>query len=170
MSRIFGLWIALLPMASWAQSEAVETAKQQVSEIGGGLPNPSEYVGQIVMSLILVLLIIFAAAWLLRRFGRFSAVAEGKLQVLGAISVGQRERIMLVQVGEEQLLIGVTTSRISTLHRLNAPLQFDDQDLESKASAPDSQQEQAESELRPKFTPSSFTQRLQEAIKQRLSQ
>jgi len=111
--------------------------------VGEAVTQPSEYFGQIVLSLVLVLLIIFISAWLLRRYGRFPGVAEGNLKVLGALSVGQRERILLLQVGEEQILVGVTTSRISRLHQLEVP-------VEVKDNVPISGQ---------------FSQRLQEALK-----
>ncbi len=122
---------------------------------GGALIKPSDYLGQILVSLTLVLLIIFVGAWLLRRFGRFASVAEGQLSVLGALSVGQRERIMLVQVGREQLLIGVTSSRISTLHRLETPINLDDTDTQPGPSG----QTMAES----------FAKRLQAAMTQRMT-
>ena len=126
------------------------SAFAEQTEIGGGLTRPGDYMGQILISLVLVLLIIFFAAWLLRRYGRFSAVADGNLKVLGMLSVGQRERILLLQVGDKQLLVGVTTSRITTLHELQEP-------VEMKA-------DRAEASLSP-----SFYQRLQDALKQRQS-
>lgn len=94
--------------------------------VGESVTQPSEYFGQIVVSLVLVLLIIFVAAWLLRRYGRFPGVADGNLRVIGALSVGQRERILLLQVGTEQILVGVTTNQISTLHQLEEPVQVKD--------------------------------------------
>lgn len=90
----------------------------QAAQLGESVVQPSEHFMQIVLSLVLVLLIIFISAWMLRRYGRFPGVADGNLKVLGALSVGQRERILLLQVGKEQVLVGVTSSRISTLHQL----------------------------------------------------
>lgn len=113
------------------------------SGIGESVARPSEHFGQIMLSLIFVLLIIFLAAWLLRRYGRIPGVANGNLKVIGALSVGQRERILLLQVGQEQILVGVTSSKITTLHQLEEPVQVKD-------NVPMSSQ---------------FSQRLQEALK-----
>lgn len=93
-------------------------AAETVKEVGESVVQPSDYFLQIVLSLVLVLLIIFVSAWMLRRYGRYPGVADGNLKVLGALSVGQRERILLLQVGKEQILVGVTSSRITTLHQL----------------------------------------------------
>jgi len=41
---------------------------------------------------------------------------------LGSLSLGTREKAVLIQVGEQQLLIGVTAQNISTLHTLSEPL------------------------------------------------
>ncbi|WP_127470482.1 flagellar biosynthetic protein FliO [Thiomicrorhabdus aquaedulcis] len=116
--------------------------------IGESASKPSDYFGQIMLSLVLVLMIIFLAAWLLRRYGRFPGVADGHLKVLGALSVGQRERILLLQVGSEQILVGVTTSKITTLHHLEEPVQVKDNVAISS-----------------QLMNSSFSQRLQEALK-----
>jgi len=133
-------WLFILLALSSMQVLAETTAS---STIGEGVTQPSEHFGQIVLSLVLVLLIIFISAWLLRRYGRFPGVAEGNLKVLGALSVGQRERILLLQVGEDQILVGVTSSRISRLHQLEVP-------VEVKDNVP---------------VTSQFSQRLQDALK-----
>ncbi len=83
---------------------------------------PSQYLGQIAMSLIFILLIIFAAAWLLKRFGRINGVAGEQMKVLGVMTLGQRERVVLMSVGKQQLLIGVTASRVSLLYELDEPV------------------------------------------------
>ena len=107
--------------ASWVLASSSE-ATVNAAEIGSNVTQPSEYFGQIILSLVLVLLIIFISAWLLRRYGRFPGVAEGNLKVLGALSVGQRERILLLQVGKDQVLVGVTSSKITRLHELDEPV------------------------------------------------
>ncbi|MCF6345336.1 MAG: flagellar biosynthetic protein FliO [Thiomicrorhabdus sp.] len=98
----------------------------ETAAIGESVTRPSEYFGQIMLSLVLVLLIIFLAAWVLRRYSRFPGVADGNLKVIGALSVGQRERILLLQVGQAQILVGVTSSKITTLHELEELVQVKD--------------------------------------------
>ena len=85
---------------------------------------PSAYFGQIMVSLVFILMIIFLGAWLLKRFGRVNGIANGQMRVLANMAVGQRERVILLEVGKEQLLIGVTSSKISLLHELKEPIEF----------------------------------------------
>ncbi|MDA8362285.1 MAG: flagellar biosynthetic protein FliO [Gammaproteobacteria bacterium] len=74
---------------------------------------------QVVLGLVLVLLVIVAAAWIMRRFGHLQTAAGGGLRIVGGLSLGPRERAVLIQVGERQILLGVAPGRIQTLHVLD---------------------------------------------------
>jgi flagellar protein FliO/FliZ len=78
---------------------------------------------QLTLGMLLVLGLILAIAWLLKRSGRFQAGAGGGLRILGGLSMGSRERVVLIQVGETQLLLGVAPGRVQTLHVLEQSLQ-----------------------------------------------
>jgi flagellar protein FliO/FliZ len=100
-----------------------------LATLGAGRPavTPPDPVGaggmvQVVLGLLLVIGMIVGVAWLTRRFGNFQADASGALRVIGGLSMGPRERVVLVQVGDRQLLLGVAPGRVSTLHVLDQPL------------------------------------------------
>lgn len=80
------------------------------------------YLAQVLGSLILVFICLFAVIYLLRRFNRIGAVQGMPLRVLGSASVGTREKIVLVEAGKEQLLIGVAQGSVRTLHVLPEPI------------------------------------------------
>jgi len=71
---------------------------------------------QIATGLALVVALIFGAAWTMKRFGRIQGAGTGDLRLLGGIHLGQRERIVVVQAGEERIVIGVSPGCIRTLH------------------------------------------------------
>ena len=71
-----------------------------------------------LLGLFLVLICIAFLAWLLRRTGRFNATANGQMKIIAGLSMGPRERVILLQVGEKQILVGVTAQQIQTLHVL----------------------------------------------------
>jgi len=83
----------------------------------------SGYLAQLVVGLLFVLVCIIVLAWLAKRFNRLQSSSDGSLQILGGISMGARERVVLVQVGATQLLLGVAPGRINMLHQLEQPLE-----------------------------------------------
>ncbi len=92
---------------------------------------PSDYFLQILLSLILILLIIFFAAWFLKRYAHVNGAVNGQLKVLGGLSLGQREKVVLLQVGKEQIVIGVTPAQITTLHTLSEPIDVEEEGVSS---------------------------------------
>lgn len=75
---------------------------------------------QVVGSLVVVLCFIVIAAWMARRFGSLPMQENTILKILASQSVGQRERVVLVQVEQVRMLLGVTSEKIQILHVLEA--------------------------------------------------
>jgi len=73
---------------------------------------------QIIFSLLLVLAAIVLVAWLLKRMNVAQQGQGNLLKVLGGASIGQRERIVLVEVKDTWLVVGVGPGQIRTLHTL----------------------------------------------------
>ena len=73
-------------------------------------------IAQIIFSLLLVLAAVVLVAWLLKRMNVAQHGAGNLLKILGGVSIGQRERIVLVEVNDTCLVIGVGPGQIRTLH------------------------------------------------------
>jgi flagellar protein FliO/FliZ len=100
----------------------VFAAEEKMSTIISTDPMSGSYLFQLILGLIVVLICIVALAWFAKRMNRLQSSTGGMLKIIGGISMGSRERIVLLQVGSEQLLVGVSPGRINTLHVLEAPL------------------------------------------------
>lgn len=72
------------------------------------------------LGMMLVLGLIFLCAWLARRFGLPRFGGSALVKVVGSAMVGQRERVVVVEVGETWLVLGVTASQVNALHSLPA--------------------------------------------------
>ncbi len=92
------------------------------NQVGSQLPDQGAYIGQVMMGLVLVLGLIFAIAWVMRRFGQGTLMGGQHMKVVSSLPLGPREKLLLVDVGGEQLLLGVTPGRINCLHNFNAPV------------------------------------------------
>ena len=71
---------------------------------------------KILLALAFVIALFFVCVWILRKLGQLKPQSDKVIQVLGATSVGAKERLVLGQVGEEQILIGVSPGRVEKLH------------------------------------------------------
>lgn len=74
------------------------------------------------LGLIFILAIIFFLAWLMRKAGYSNMSGQGNLKIVATLNLGQKEKISLIEVGEQQLLVGITATQINTLHVLDEPL------------------------------------------------
>lgn len=101
------------------------------------LPQPPDVTSsllQVTLGLFLVLLIIAAAAWFARRFGKFTVSGKGSLRIIGGLHMGARERVVLMQVGDQQLLVGVAPGSIRTLLVLDQPVVTDERAVSATQS------------------------------------
>lgn len=79
----------------------------------------------VILGLAAVVALIFALAWALKRMGASHVTGTQSMKILSGMSVGPRERIVLVQVGEQQLLLGVAPGSVSSLHAFDEPVVTD---------------------------------------------
>jgi flagellar protein FliO/FliZ len=70
--------------------------------------------------MMLVLAAVLGAAWLMRRFRGLSGAPNSGLAVLAQVSLGTRERAVLLRVGDRQVLVGVAPGNVRTLHVVDA--------------------------------------------------
>ncbi len=119
--RLFlSLSLLLWQPLSWAAEGDLKTpAAAPPSPLGG------ETIFQVLMGLALVLVAVVFCAWLMRRLLRMQpGGADGQLRILAALSMGTRERVVLLEVGDTQLLLGIAPGRIQTLHVLEQPIEM----------------------------------------------
>ncbi len=71
----------------------------------------------IVGALALIILLMVALAWLFRRSGLAHRLNDGQhdIRVVASKSLGARERLVVVDVGEQRLVLGVTAAQITCL-------------------------------------------------------
>ena len=117
MKRLLGGLVALPFGVLAAEPVATAVAAPVVgTSIGGQLT-------QLVLGLLLVLGVIFALAWLLRRVQQAGPRQGQVIELISTRALGARDRLVLVQVGNEQILLGLTPGRITPLHVLKEPVQ-----------------------------------------------
>jgi flagellar protein FliO/FliZ len=95
------------PASSWAAS-AQEPAP--VLSFGSVL--------QMFAGLVFVLALVAAGAWMLRRVAHSPRQAAGAIRIVASAAVGQRERVVLVEIAGTWLALGVAPGRVNALHTM----------------------------------------------------
>ena len=108
------LAVSLLVMSSLTYAEESASASN--------VSNQGAYLAQVLLGLMAVLALILLMGWLLRRVGQGSLVGSQNLKIIASLSLGTREKIALVQVGEQQLLLGITPNAINHLQTFAEPV------------------------------------------------
>ena len=81
-----------------------------------GIP-ASSYL-QATLALCFIVALLLGTAWFARKVTGGKGFGQGGMKVVGGVALGPRERIVLVEVGESWLVIGIVPGQIRTLHTL----------------------------------------------------
>ncbi|RON41603.1 flagellar biosynthetic protein FliO [Pseudomonas brassicacearum] len=124
MKKILGVLSGLalaLPFSVMAAEPVATAAAAAAPAVSSGVAGQ---LTQLVFGLLLVLGLIFFLAWLLRRVQQAGPAGKGQvIELIGSRALGPRDRLMLVQVGNEQILLGLSPGTITALHVLKEPVQ-----------------------------------------------
>lgn len=95
-----------LVLADSAEKRFAPLGTQSLLETGGGL--------------LLILLLIIGGAWLFKRYAQLPMAGKNLVSVLGGVSVGPRERVVVIKIEDTRLVVGVAPGQVRTLHVLGA--------------------------------------------------
>ncbi|WP_223504598.1 flagellar biosynthetic protein FliO [Pseudomonas sp. GL-RE-29] len=127
MKKLFGLVLGLALPFSVLAAEPVATAAAAAAAAAAAPVASGGVAGQLtqlVFGLLLVLGLIFFLAWLLRRVQQAGPAGKGQvIELIGSRALGPRDRLMLVQVGNEQILLGLSPGTITALHVMKEPIE-----------------------------------------------
>jgi flagellar protein FliO/FliZ len=112
-------WL-LLSFGLFSEALLAQAEKQAGSALE---PISSPYLLKLTGGLLLIVALIFLLAWLTKKFNLNQQSQSGLMRIIAGMSIGTRDRIVLLQVGDEQILLGLTPGRIEKLHTLAQPLE-----------------------------------------------
>ena len=106
-----------------------EVLAKQGSDLGSvDSPMTLSYVAQILISFLVVIGFIFVMAWLMRRSGRFGHGSGQVIKIISSMSLGMREKILVIEVGGVNIVVGVAPGQIRTLHVLDGNSEISNKD------------------------------------------
>lgn len=127
MKRRTAYIVAATGIAGIPQLACAATATPPASPVTGQMMS-------LVLSTLIVVAIIVAAAWLLKRMAPSHYSRGNMLRVVAGAAVGQRERVVVVEIGATWLVLGVAPGHVNVLHQL--PRSEQPAELENAQSKP----------------------------------
>jgi len=117
-SKLTGLLVLLVTNTALAQ----ETAKTAAPESPVRAPDTVGTIVSLGLGLVAVIAVIYGCAWIIRRMNGMTGMNNNAMKVVSVLGIGARERIALIEVGGQQILLGITPSAIRTLHVFDEPV------------------------------------------------
>ncbi len=99
-------------MSALAQEEAVQVGKHANTNLDAG---------SMIVSLLMVLALIIISAFILKKFKLSTETVSG-MKVITSLSLGPKERLVVVEIQQQQVLLGVTAQQITLLKTLDEPM------------------------------------------------
>lgn len=118
MNKILRCWLFiasfLLPIPLWAEAQPTEQP----------IPEPLQKIDifQVVMPLLMVIVLIFALAWLVKKMNSGIPSMGKDIEILSTTPLSSQSRLCLIRVGGKDMLIGVTATNISHIATFDEPV------------------------------------------------
>lgn len=128
----------LLSPAAWAAevgaggaaSAASAASMGAAATAASGAPELGASALQMVFGLLVVLGLLLGTLWLLKRISQPRGPVAGLMRVVAGVAVGARERVVILELGNSWLVLGVAPGQVTTLAEIPR------QDLPANAQAP----------------------------------
>lgn len=116
------VWSAPDPISEDINVEIPDSAVFQLKDAANRVNNPigRNSIGTMMLGLFFVLAIIFGMAWLSKRL-KWKGLGVGQaIKPISVINVGGKEKLLIVEVDGQRLLLGVTPNSITLLKMLES--------------------------------------------------
>lgn len=129
------------------------------AQVASRVPETSSLLFQTLLGLTVVVCMIITLGWLARRMNLTGLQRNRHCRVVATMPVSAREKVVLVDIGGQQLLLGVAPGSVTTLHAFDKPI------IEADESAPTPAAHKSHNRLAAS-SPAEFSKKLAEFLGQ----
>ena len=86
------------------------------------VPNTQDQLIEVTIALLGIIALIYGVAWLIKRNRNLMPSTGIPMKTLGVLPMGVKEKVILVEIGGKQLLLGMTANSINTLAEFDEPV------------------------------------------------
>jgi flagellar protein FliO/FliZ len=87
---------------------------------------------QVVGALMLVIIVLLGCAWVLKNHGPRNLLGRVPVRVVGGVNIGGRERVLVIEVADQWIVIGATPSQITPITTLPRQNMAEDNEVPGK--------------------------------------
>ncbi len=95
---------------------------ESVPALAAPMTSSQDQLIQVCLALMAVLALIYALAWFVKRKQGVHGMGNLAMKTVAVLPMGVKEKIILVEVGGKQILLGMTPSNINTLATFDEPI------------------------------------------------
>lgn len=92
-----------------------------MGELGG-------HVLQMVLSLGIIVILIASCAYAIRKISFTQGRSDNAIKIVASLSLGAREKLVLIQIGEQQILLSMTPGEINKIVVFDEPVVSSERD------------------------------------------
>jgi flagellar protein FliO/FliZ len=81
----------------------------------------SDHIAQIAFALALIVALVVGLGWLVKRLNSSRFTGAGEIRVVASSYLGPKEKVVLLEVRDRQILVGVNAQNISALGDFELP-------------------------------------------------
>ncbi|MFN3164993.1 MAG: flagellar biosynthetic protein FliO [Pseudohongiellaceae bacterium] len=116
---LIALALSLMLLVPGARAAEATPAASPVSVLDTGS------LVQMLLALGVVIVLIVGLSFAIRKFNMFAAGSSAHIRIVGGLALSNKDRLLLVQVGNEQLLISASPGRVNMVHEMREPVDAD---------------------------------------------
>ena len=109
-----------------AAAQVVETTANNTSSVANTLPNHNANIAEVLVTLLLIVGLILGLAWFFKRMGYNGMYNNSLMSIKACLPVSSKEKVLLIEVGDQQMLIGVAPGFVGHIASLDKSLVIND--------------------------------------------
>lgn len=126
---VLGLFLVMVCTLSVFAASAVEENGEEFEKVVSSVEFDAgiqvDNLLQVLLALVAVILIIFVLSIALKKLSMLPGSSGRLIKVIAGISLSSKDRLLLIQVGDEQILISASPGNVRKVHELTHPVEVE---------------------------------------------
>lgn len=105
-----------------AEVATSKPAQDALTKVAPSVPSTQDQLLQVTLGLAFVVACIYGVAWFLKRNRSFTGYTNHAIKTMAVMPLSMKDKLMIIEVGDKQILLGITPNNINTLATFDEPV------------------------------------------------